>query len=58
MREERKKITCGVISPKMTINNVEHTTAIKPDVRLSSKIVNVEFTNTFPSKILHSRKLP
>lgn len=29
----------------MTIKNVEQTTAIKPDVRLSSKMVNVEFTH-------------
>lgn len=51
-------LTCGVISPKTTINNVEHTTAIKPDVNPSNKMVNVEFTNTFPNKMLHNRKLP
>lgn len=51
-------ITCGVISPKTTINNVEQTTAIKPDVSPSSKMVNVEFTKTLPSKILHNKKLP
>ena len=52
------KITCGVISPNTTINNVEKTIAIKPDVKLSSNIVNVELTKTFPNKMLHSKKLP
>lgn len=42
----------------MTISNVEQTTATSPLVRLSNKIVNVEFTRTLPSKILHRRKLP
>lgn len=50
--------TCGVISPKITIKSVEHTTATRPDVRPSSKIVNVELTNTLPNKMLHRRKLP
>lgn len=50
--------TCGVISPKTTINSVELITAIKPDVKPSKRIVNVEFTKTFPSKILHNKKLP
>lgn len=51
-------LTCGVISPKTTINSVEHITATKPDVKLSNRIVNVEFTKTLPSKILHNKKLP
>lgn len=33
-------------------------TATKPDVKSSSKMVNVEFTNTLPSRILQSKKLP
>lgn len=44
------KHTCGVISPKTTISNVDEITAINPDVRLSRRIVNVEFTSTLPVK--------
>lgn len=51
-------LTCGQISPNITISIVEHKTATKPDVRLSSKIVNEELTNTFPRRILHNRKFP
>lgn len=33
-------------------------TATRPDVRPSNKIVNVEFTNTLPSRMLQRRKFP
>lgn len=48
-------LTCGEISPKITIASVEQITATNPEVKSSNKIVKIEFTKTFENKIEHNK---
>ena len=58
MRPCLEQIACGMISPKTTIPAVAPIMATVPEVKSSRNIVNVLFTNTFPSKSVQRRKLP
>lgn len=48
-------LTCGEISPKITIAKVEQITATNPEVKSSNKIVKIEFTKTLENKIEHNK---
>lgn len=48
-------LTCGEISPKITIARVEQITATNPEVKSSNKIVKIEFTKTLENKIEHNK---
>ena len=48
-------LTCGEISPKITMARVEQITATNPEVKSSNKIVKIEFTKTLENKIEHNK---
>uniref|UniRef100_A0A6B0UU94 Putative secreted protein n=1 Tax=Ixodes ricinus TaxID=34613 RepID=A0A6B0UU94_IXORI len=54
-RPWREQMACGMISPKMTMLMVAPRTAIRPDVRSSSRMVRVLLTSTLPSSREQSR---